>query len=208
MNIITEVYKGMLSYFNYPDISEKTLKDIRGPLLLHISDTPVDIYRYIFRIIDILKPQFIIHTGDMVDNIKLEIHKDKIDLYYKGVKKLIEGLEKNEFSKIYYTLGNHDDYDIVSKLTKRGIILEESFLAINHCIITADHYYKEYSYKVDFNLYGHSFEPRHYSKGGTIGLNGLLNINVIDLSTKGVFHLEYPMGTNSSRGMALKRIGL
>ena len=208
MKIIKDVYTGMLSFFNYPYISEEILKDIKGPILLHISDTPVDIYHYIFRIIDILKPQFIIHTGDMADNIKLEIHKEKIDLYYKGVKNLIEGLEKNEFSKVYYALGNHDCNEIVSQLTKRGKILEESLLTIEDCNFAVGHYHKEYSYKIDFNLYGHSFEPGHYNKEGTIGLNGLLNINIIDLSTKRVFHLEYPMGTNSSRGMVLKRIGL
>lgn len=208
MEVIKDVYKGLLSLFNYPYISDELLKNIQGPILMHISDTPVDIYNYIFRIINILKPQFIIHTGDMADNIKLGIYKNRIESYYKGVTKLIEGLEKNEFSKIYYVLGNHDDYKAVSQLTKRGTILRDGLLTIDDCNITVGHYYKEYSYKVDFNLYGHSREPNHYKKNGTIGLNGLLNINIIDLSNKGVLHLEYPVGTNGLRGMKLKRIGI
>lgn len=208
MKFMKDIYIGLLSLFNYPYISEELLKDLKGPILLHISDTPVDIYHYIFRIVDILKPQFIIHTGDMADNIKLEIYKDRIDQYYKGVTKLIKGLEKNEYSKIYYVLGNHDDYEAVSQLSKRGIILEDGVLNIDDCSFTVGHYYKEYSYEVDFNLYGHSFEPKHYTKNETIGLNGLLNINIIDLTTKRVFHLDYPSGTNASRGMKLKRIGL
>lgn len=208
MNFIKDIYIRFLSNFNYPYISKELLKDLKGPIILHISDTPVDIYRYIFRIINILKPQYIVHTGDMADNIKLGIHKDRIDCYHRGVKKLIEGLEKYECSKIYYILGNHDDYGTVSRLTKRGIILEEGILTIDDCSIAVGHCYKEYSSKVDFNLYGHSFEPRHYKENETIGLNGLLNINVIDLSTKRVFHLIYPPDTNKSRGMELKRIGL
>lgn len=208
MKIVKDVYKGLLSLFNYPYISEDLLKNIKGPILLHISDTPVDIYRYIFRIIDILKPQYIIHTGDMADNIKLEIYKNRIDFYYRSVSKLIEGLEKKEFSKIYYVLGNHDDYETVSQLTKRGIILEEGPLIIDDCKFAVGHYYKEFSYKVDFNLYGHSFEPEHYNKNGTIGLNGLLNINIIDLSNKSVFYLDYPIGTNRLRLMELRGIGL
>lgn len=208
MKIIKDVYIGLLSIFNYPYISKELLKEIKGPIILHISDTTVDIYNYIFRVIDILKPKYIIHTGDLADNIKLEIHKDKIDLYRKGVKNLIAGLEKNGTSKIYYVLGNHDDYKIVSQMNKRGTILMEDLLTINDCRIVATHCHKEISYNVDFNLYGHSLDPNHYNKKGTIGLNGLLNINIIDLSTKRVFHLEYPLGTNGSRRMKLSRIGL
>jgi predicted phosphodiesterase len=194
--------------FNYPYISKELLDEIKGPILLHISDTPVDIYNYIFRVIDILKPQYIVHTGDMADNIKLEICKYKMDSYCKGVAKLIEGIEKNECSKIYYVLGNHDDYETVSKLTERGIILKDGTLDIDGCSFFVSHYYKENLNDVDFNLYGHSFEPNHYKKDATVGLNGLLNINIIDLSDKRVFHLDYPTGTNVSRGMKLKRIGL
>lgn len=202
------VYKGLLSVFNYPYIQGDLLKNIKGPVLLHISDTPVDIYPYIFRIIHIIKPQYIIHTGDMADNIKLEKYKNRINYYYKDVKELIEGLEKNEFSKVYYLLGNHDDYDTVSQLTKRGIILEEGLFTIEKCKFTVGHYHKEYSHNVDFSLYGHSFVPYHYTKNGTIGLNGLLNINIIDLSNKKVYHLDYPVGTNKSRSMELKKFGL
>lgn len=195
--------------FNYPYISKELLEEIKGPILLHISDTPVDIYNYIFRVIDILKPQYIVHTGDMADNIKLEIYKYKMDSYCKGVAKLIEGIEKNnKCSKIYYVLGNHDDYETVSNLTKRGIILRDGTLDLDGCSIIVSHYYKENSNKVDFNLYGHSFEPNHYKKDTTVGLNGLLNINIIDLSNKRVFHLNYPSSTNISRGMKLRRIGL
>ena len=57
------------------------LNDIKGPVLLHISDTPSEIYPYIFKIIDILKPQYIFHTGDLADNVKLEINKDRIKGY-------------------------------------------------------------------------------------------------------------------------------
>jgi predicted phosphodiesterase len=208
MKFIKDLYVGLLFMFNYPYISKELLDEIKGPILLHISDTPVDIYNYIFRVIDILKPQYIVHTGDMADNIKLEIYKYKMDSYCKGVAKLVDGIEKNNCSKIYYVLGNHDNYETVSNMTKRGIILKDGILDIDGCSFFVSHYYKENCNKVDFNLYGHSFEPNHYKKDSTVGLNGLLNINIIDLSNKRVFHLDYPTGTNVSRGMKLKRIGL
>ncbi|HBD64879.1 MAG TPA: metallophosphoesterase [Clostridiales bacterium] len=208
MHIMKYLYKEFLSLFNFPYIPEELINDIKGPILLHISDTPDGIYSYIFRIISILKPQFIVHTGDMVDNIKLEIYRSSIDCYRKSVAALIKGLENNESSKVYYVLGNHDDYETVSKLTERGTILEDGLLTINDCRITVSHYYKECLYESDFNLYGHNPDQVHYKNNDTTYLNGLLNINIIDLSNKRVFHLDYPVGTNRLRCMELKRIGL
>lgn len=208
MKFIKDIYIEVLSFFNYPFISAEILTDIKGPILLHISDTPVDIYNYIFRVIEILKPEYIIHTGDLADNIKLEINPNRIGCYNKGVTKLIEGLEKNDTSKVYYVLGNHDNYQTVSQLTQKGIILDEGPLTINDCKFTVGHYHKDYSYQADFNLFGHSPEPNHYRKDGTYGLNGLLNINIIDLSNKKVYHLDYPIGTNSARRMEIKGVGL
>lgn len=208
MKILKNLFISILSAFNYPYISRELLDEIKGPVLLHISDTPVDVYPYIFKIIDVINPQYIVHTGDMADNVKLGIHKYKTDIYSKGVAKLISGMEKNEGSRIYYVLGNHDDHEIVSNMTKRGIILNEGILDIDDCSIFVSHYFKENLKDVDFYLYGHSFEPGHHRSGSTVGLNGVLNINIIDLSNKRVFHLDYPSGTDASRGMKLRRIGL
>jgi len=208
MKFINYIYNRFLSIFNYPYIPKEILRDLNGPVLLHISDTPADIYKYIFRIIDILKPQFIIHTGDLADNIKLEKYRDKISDYNVEVAKLIEGLEKYEDAQIYYVLGNHDEYDIVKRLTKRGTILEEGLITIGDCNFLVGHYFKECTGKIDFNLYGHSFSPRHYMDEDKIGLNGVLNINIIDLSSRKIFHLDYPIGTNRSRLMEFRRISL
>lgn len=208
MKFINYIYNRFLSIFNYPYIPKEILRDLNGPVLLHISDTPADIYKYIFRIIDILKPQFIIHTGDLADNIKLEKYRDKISDYNVEVAKLIEGLEKYEDAQIYYVLGNHDEYDIVKRLTKRGTILEEGLITIGDCNFLVGHYFKECTGKIDFNLYGHSFSPRHYMDEDAIGLNGVLNINIIDLSSRKIFHLDYPIGTNRSRLMEFRRISL
>lgn len=207
MKSIKDVCKELICIINYPHISETLLKDIKGPVLLHISDTPSEIYNGIFKIIDILKPQYIIHTGDLVDNIKLEVHKDIVNSYCNRVEELVEGLEKNDI-KVYYFMGNHDNYEAIRQFTKNGTILEEGLLKIGDCSFTAGHYHKEYSCKADFNLYGHSFEPGHYKKDGTIGLNGVLNINIIDLSNKRVFHINYPNCTNRLRRMELKKMGL
>ena len=52
------------------------LKQTDEIILLHISDTPESIYPYLFKLIDNLAPDLIIHTGDLVDNFKLEEIKE------------------------------------------------------------------------------------------------------------------------------------
>jgi hypothetical protein len=50
-------------------------------MMLHVSDTPFAFYRCLERIIDILLPPCILHTGDFVDEIKLEQTKRDLGLY-------------------------------------------------------------------------------------------------------------------------------
>lgn len=208
MKLISSLRTGFLSLFNYPYLPKELLEDSEGPRVMHISDTPAGVYSYIFRIANILKPEYIIHTGDMADGIKLECRTNRIHSYVAEVKKLIEGLEKNQNSRIYYVLGNHDDYESISKLSKRGIILHKGILTIANYKFRVSHYYKDCPSNINYNLYGHSIEPGHYEREGTVGLNGVLNINIIDLSKGRIFHLDYPIGTNSLRLMEPKRISL
>ncbi|KAB3532513.1 metallophosphoesterase [Alkaliphilus serpentinus] len=208
MNILEDLMGMLLSLFNRPYIPDTLLKELKGPLLLHISDTPVDIYPYIFRIIGIVKPKYLVHTGDMVDDIKLEMYKNRLDDYYRGLAKLLPGLEGQDALEIYYSLGNHDKFGPLKELMNKGRILEKEYITIHNVDFRISHYHQRPTKKVDFNLFGHSFKPNHYIHKEEIGLNGLLNINVIELDTKRVFHLKYPVGTNRLRGMELKRIGV
>ncbi|NLY66820.1 MAG: metallophosphoesterase [Tissierellia bacterium] len=208
MKLMSNMRSRVLSLFNYPYIPKELLEESRGPILMHISDTPKGVYSYIFRIASILKPDYIIHTGDMADDIKLECNTSKIASYVSEVKTLIEGLEKNENSKIYYVLGNHDDYETVNRLSKKGTILQDEIITINNCKFRVSHYYEECPSNIDYNLYGHNIKPGHYKKEGTVGLNGVLNINIIDLGSKRVFHLDYPIGTNCLRLIEPRRISL
>ncbi|OFB68367.1 hypothetical protein JS77_10195 [Synergistes jonesii] len=55
-------------------------------MVLHISDTPQTMYHYLRRALRRLKPAWIVHTGDFVDNVKLEKRPGLIDLYRKKYK--------------------------------------------------------------------------------------------------------------------------
>lgn len=209
MSFSETIKRNLYLLFNIPYIPQSFLCEMKGPLLLHISDTPQEIYPYLRRIIKIINPQYIVHTGDIVDNIKLQFFKNQKDLYQKALNKLIPLLEAPGVSEIYYATGNHDDVNILSKSINRGkIVRKNETFNIGTYSFYANHYYEETRPKVDYFLFGHSFEPRSRRSTEETVLNGLTAINIIDLSTGKVFNLTYPFGTNRCRKMELRRIGI
>ena len=183
------------------------LKNARGPLLMHISDTPDEIYKYVIRLAEALEPDYIIHTGDLVDNIKLGLLPQKIDKYRETLAYLIPQMEEVTGAEIYYVLGNHDNINVVKKLSKRGIVMLEGHIDIEGHDFYVNHYHRGEN-QGKYHLFGHSFSPKSYHKSETIGLNGLQEINIIDLSTEIIYNLPYPFGTNFHRKMETRSIGL
>ncbi|SDK19033.1 metallophosphoesterase family protein [Natronincola ferrireducens] len=184
------------------------LQEAKGPFLLHISDTPQEIYPYILRLVKTLRPAYIVHTGDMVDDIKLEILPNQIDRYKIALNKFITGLESSTSAMIYYVMGNHDAYEVVKEISIKGIPLTKGHIMIEGIDFYVNHYHIEDSSKKDYYLYGHSFEPKAYKTDEYVGLNGLNVINVLDLTTKVIYALPYPFATNQFRKMKQRRIGL
>ncbi|AKL94362.1 metallophosphoesterase, calcineurin superfamily [Clostridium aceticum] len=207
MDIVQRGKRWVGLVFNRPYIPVE-LKEATGPLLLHISDTPQEIYSYIFRLVKLLEPSYIIHTGDLVDDIKLELHPNEIEAYKTALRKFISGLESFTDALIYYAVGNHDQYKEVKKTTSKGIVIKEGHILIEEKNFYVSHYYSKKVYNTDYYLYGHSFRPSSYKSQQHIGLNGLEKIHVIDLTTQKIYHLPYPFGTNQFRKMEQRRISL
>ncbi|MFZ5945783.1 MAG: metallophosphoesterase [Bacillota bacterium] len=169
--------------------------------ILHISDTPTIFYGALFRMIKKLKPQYIIHTGDLADNIKLELKPNKKNEYAQAVFSLLNILENSPAEKIFITLGNHDNFSIASQMANRSIIIENTeVISIEDTSFKISHYAENIMDSTcQFNLFGHDIIYNNYKKPGSIFLNGIKNINVITLDKKEIFYLPYPLGTNDSR---------
>jgi len=179
----------------------------KGPLLLHMSDTPEESYKYVIRVIDHINPQYIVHTGDIVDNIKLETNSSYLSIYENGLKKFIDSLES--YNAIpYYVIGNHDNIDSVIKFSNKGIILDRGVIEIEGYSFYVSHEYEESNTKANYCLFGHSPVPSHYKDKEKTILNGILHMNVIALSTGKVYQIEYPLGTNYYRKIEKGSIGL
>jgi len=193
-------------FINRPYIPPE-IKSEKGPILLHISDTPEESYQYIMKAINNINPQYIVHTGDIVDNIKLETNYKYLPLYERGLKKFIDCIEGHN-SVPYYVMGNHDDIDSVIKFSNKGIILRKGVIEIEGYSFYVSHEYEKSNSKTDYCLFGHSFDPVHHKEEDKVVLNGLLNMNAIALSTGRIYKIEYPLGINYYRKMERGSIGL
>lgn len=169
--------------------------------IMHISDTPDNIYVFILNLIEKTKPDYIIHTGDLVDNIKLERRPELRERYEKSLIELLHILE-NSKAEVYIVPGNEDDISILRKRTARSkIVPPGTIIEIEGVKLAVGHKYNDVVEvdNVDFKLYGHNFRliPK--------GINGVLRVNFILLPSKRVVGVKYPDGTNFERGYRLMR---
>ncbi len=169
--------------------------------VLHLSDTPTSLYSAIFHLVASIKPDIIIHTGDLADDIKLQHNPGSRHVYERMVGQFISSLEESTAEKIYIVPGNHDDVGIIKRCAKFSQLLTEGdTVLINNLAFGLAHYMKRLPKNAQYNLYGHNFR-RPEEKEGKIYLNGICNINLLLLPSGRVVKIPYPWGTNRERGM-------
>lgn len=185
----------------------------KGPTALHISDTPRSFYPELKRILDILKPNIIIHTGDLADDLKLGNRPSLLDSYEKAVIKLMQIVNQSAAEATILTLGNHDNLEVVRKYAGRAEVysgaVTKSFRGKE---ILCAHYHDAAfetatSKMPDFVLYGHDLSLKSQKVNCVNRLNGIEAMHLIDLSTGEVFVIKYPAGTDSER-LKRKRLRL
>lgn len=196
-----ENFKKGLYYFFGRVYVPKSIENCNEDILLHISDTPYNFFPGLRRLIKEIKPKYIIHTGDMVDNIKLELYPGRRAEYKKKVKVLIDILENSLASKIYLVLGNHDDTSIVTSFAKRSTVVEKSkVIELDGTKYKISHFSEEIIKAPEmYNLFGHDLSLSSKVEDDRVYLNGISGINIITLKNKNVFVLSYPYGTNEDR---------
>lgn len=174
------------------------LREREGIIVLHISDTPDIIYSFLFSVIDRLKPDYIVHTGDLVDNVKLACGGSKM-AYKKNLQRFFSELEKRDWAEKYIIPGNHDSIEFIEELACKGTyIKEEGFiLDIKGINIGLAHYKEGLPENTAFSLYGHNKSIINNPR--IVALNGLTNLNIILLPDQEIFRLSYPARTDYGR---------
>lgn len=176
------------------------------PKLVHISDTPSFTYVELVKMIKTIQPKYVVHTGDISDDIKLELYPWKLDLYESNIKRLSYKLRNIASVKMYFCVGNHDNTDVLKKYFGNEAILESpTILEIDGTCFSISHYYDQLiRNNCRFFLFGHNVNHKSSVEGGKFYLNGIQGINIINLRTKEITSLGYPIGTDDSRQRKLK----
>jgi predicted phosphodiesterase len=167
--------------------------------VMHISDTPESVYRFIDDLIDKTGPDYIVHTGDLADNIKLE-RKPELRPLYEGTLRKLARVLKGSGAKLYVVPGNEDDPELVREFFGDAVVEPGTVIEIGGKRFALGHSWKEVSDKeADFRLYGHNFKliPR--------GLNGVLGVNFVLLPSGKTYRVKYPGGTDFDRGYKMWR---
>ena len=180
-------------------------------MILHISDTPFTMFQYLRRAIKRLRPAWIVHTGDLVNNIKLE-HRPKLLDYYRTKLAVLLDILQEADSKTILLTGNHDHLPTLLDLTAETDIQVWSqpgkfYIGRHH--FKAAHYAQDVEKDAsEYNLFGHNLEHRTgVDCDGHIYLNGIEAMHLIHMETGDVLSLQYPPGTNNAR-LERKRVTL
>lgn len=169
--------------------------------VLHISDTPLRFFSALKKLIQELEPTYIIHTGDLVDNIKLQLYPGSIHRYNRNLTQLIDILESSSAKDIYITLGNHDNPESVRGAVKRSKVIDSGeTLKLEDVPIRISHYPKVIMEDPqDLNFFGHDVTMETSCQNGKYFFNGISDIYLVDLKTLETHAFPYPWGTDDDR---------
>ncbi|KDR95674.1 Calcineurin-like phosphoesterase [Peptoclostridium litorale DSM 5388] len=174
----------------------KHLRELDEDIILHVSDTTTNFFPDMKKLLKVLKPKYIVHTGDLVDNIKLQFVKASAARYEMRVRTLIEMMEGSSAKEIYISVGNHDSYPIIKKIAKRSTIIKDiNCIDIEGMDIVISHFPKkiiDYEGDCRYFLFGHSLDLHTQKIDEKIYLNGISSINIITLKSKKIYKLPYP----------------
>ena len=187
---------------------QKIPKEVYGfkKKIMHLTDTPDIIFPYLKRLIKLIEPDIIIHTGDLVDNIKLELTRQEIEIYDKRVMKLLTILRSQQPEQILISIGNHDDDAIIKKyLQLNEFLFEKSSITIEKRTYCFAHKHTMFTDEsADYFLYGHSPNVPTNKNIEPYYLNGLSAIYVIDAESGKIIEVPYPKDTDYFRQKKFK----
>ena len=170
-----------------------------GAMLVHVSDTPWEIYGFLRKLLRRIQPGYVVHTGDLVDDIKLEYDPHKRDRWETRSRQLLRILEGEGSRTVYVVPGNHDDPELLEAISGRSQVVPAGPREIGGRLFHLDHYGPGGAARAEFDLYGHSKTPGAMQTDRGRLLNGLVSVSVIDLSRGTVYAVSYPMDTDRYR---------
>ncbi len=201
-------HAGISRLFPFPERDAPALRAMHrtgDPWILHVSDTPASFYRPLKQLLLLLNPRAIIHTGDLADEVKIDLSPEDLPLYRRRIQALGAFLDSPH---TYIVLGNHDNLKEATRafpqstlFAQSGVIsLEGVSFALSH---QGTGLPRE---RADYYLYGHDDTPPPEDVSG-ICRNGLQKIGCCNLRTQEWRFFDYPFYVRDARSKKF-RLGL
>jgi hypothetical protein len=175
--------------------------------ILHLSDTPTVMYGHLARVLRRVDPAVVIHTGDLADDIKLEMYPAEAARYAASVRRLINILLAPH-RRVIITLGNHDRADLLPPLPPQCVVCGG---ALSVTLFGTGFRVSHYSDMVTntperYNLFGH--DPclgSFVDDEGRYFFNGIEIMRIIDPANDDIKFLAYPGSARAARQMRCGR---
>jgi hypothetical protein len=133
-----------------PDLSEFT-----GERILHIGDTESASYPYYRRLFETIRPDVILHTGDIADEVKIGRHPEMLHEYTIKIKEMFETMRATG-ARIIVVIGNHDVADTVREIAPYAEVYEPgSEVTLSGVPCRLGHQVKEMVFDRKYCMYGH-----------------------------------------------------
>ncbi len=192
--------------WNYSERLPEDAASWQGVKILHLSDTPTEIYGSLEKMLRCFKPDYVIHTGDLADEIKMGDEIEQCWRYQKQVRDFFLWLDQCT-DKLFISPGNHDSIDMLQSIVKEErlnveIVNWETPVEIEGNVFICDHYLENVIKKYpvgDWYLYGHNYDCPENEYDINRFLNGVAAVNILLLPGVKVYRLPYPRGTDYYR---------
>lgn len=175
----------------------KGIEEIKGLKILHIGDTETVHYPYFFRLIEQVKPDVILHTGDSADEVKVGRVPGTEAEYLQKIKWIYEAM-KQSGARLIFTSGNNDLPEEIRKMVP-GIEIypANSVLELDGVECRIGHRVIDMTFDKDWTFYGHGLTGESWSMernhaGKPCRFNTTWGAFVYCLSEKKYFHLKRP----------------
>lgn len=127
--------------------------------VLHIGDTASYTYPYYEELIRKVAPDVILHTGDLVDEVKVGSVKARTAEYEMGLMELSKILKNSGASEIYVVPGNNDLPEKIQQyMPFAKVIPPDTQMMLGDVPVTLAHAWYEVSKKSKWYFYGHSLK--------------------------------------------------
>ncbi len=130
---------------------------LRSPKILHIGDTHSLNYPYYRKLISLVKPDIILHTGDMADEVKVGRIPGTEYEYISKIKVLL-GIMSASGARLIIVPGNNDLPDEIRKIAPHAEVYPvNTVLTIDGAECRIGHQVKLMTFDRDWAFYGHGF---------------------------------------------------